>query len=135
VFPWKVAGPTLHYTYRVTKHASHDDFIHRQVHPGGPKDPKNSRVVKEFNGIRVLIEQSGSHAVWNNIQLLLILTTTLALMAVSNCITDSVALYCLPNSDEYWSIKYEHPRATKKNMERSMSPETIHEEPEDDTAH
>jgi len=138
VLPWKVAGPTLHYTYRVTKHASHDDFIHRQVQPGGPKDPKHSRVVKEYNGIRVLIEQSGSHAVWNNIQLLLILTTTLALMAVSNCITDSVALYCLPNSDEYWSIKYERPRTTKKTWERAMSPESdidINAEPEDNTVH
>jgi hypothetical protein len=118
VLPWKVTGPTMHYTYRITKHASHDDFMLKQVHPGGPGEPKNSRVVKEFHGIRVLIEQSGSVAVWDNIQLLLILTTTLALLAVSNCITDTVCLYCLPQSDEYWAIKYERPRTGKAMLKR-----------------
>lgn len=107
----------MHYTYRITKHASHDDFMLRQVQPGNTdKDmPKNSRKMKEYHGIRILIEQSGTMAVWDNIQLLLILTTTLALMAVSSCITDTVALNCVPQSDEYYAIKYERPR-TKKAM-------------------
>lgn len=125
VLPWNVQGPTLHYTYRITKHASHDDYMLREVKKGGPRN--DSRVVKEYHGIRVLVEQSGSVAVWDNIQLLLILTTTLALMAVSNCITDTVALYALPSSDAYWSVKYERPRAKKEATARGEQEES--EEP------
>jgi len=104
----------MHYTYGISKHSSQDDFMLRQVHSRGPDDPKQARVVKEYHGIRVMIEQSGSVAVWDNIQLLLILTTTLALMAVANCITETVALHCMPESDKYWSIKFERPKATKE---------------------
>lgn len=113
VLPWRQMGPTMHYTHRITKHASHDDFMLRTVSQGGTDDPPHSRVVKEYHGIRVLVEQSGTIALWNNIQLLLILTTTLALMTLTNCITDTVALYCCSESDEYWAIKYERPRTRK----------------------
>jgi len=116
VLPWIPSGPTMHYTYRITKHASHDDFMLKHVRPGGKGEPKNSRVVTEYNGIRVLIEQSGSVAVWDNIQLLLILTTTLALMAVATCITDCVALNCMPESAAYHAVKFERPRSEKKAM-------------------
>jgi len=114
VLPWANTGPNMHYTYGISKHSSQDDFMLRQVHSRGPDDPKQARVVKEYHGIRVMIEQSGSVAVWDNIQLLLILTTTLALMAVANCITETVALHCMPESDKYWSIKFERPKATKE---------------------
>jgi hypothetical protein len=114
VLPWKMMGPTLHYTFRISKHASYDDFLLRKVHKGGKHDPKHSRILKEFHGIRILIEQTGSVAVWDNIQLLLILTTTLALMAVSACITDCVALNCMHRSEEYAAIKHEPPRRTAK---------------------
>jgi hypothetical protein len=128
VLPWKQLGPTPHYTHRITKHASHDDFMLRQVYPGGPKDPPNARVVKEYHGIRVLVEQSGTIALWNNVQLLLILTTTLALTTLFAWCTDMVALYCLPQSEEYWAIKYERPRTRKKR--RSSNPEEEEEAPE-----
>lgn len=114
VLPWKIEGPTLHYTYRVTKHASHDDFMLRKVRPAGPHGPAHSRVLSEYHGIRILVEQSGSIAVWDNIQLLLILTTTLALATVSSCITDWIALNCMPNSEQYASIKFERPSVKKK---------------------
>jgi len=112
VLPWKIFGPTMHYTYRITKHASHQDFMLSKVHASGSDAPKHSRTLMEFHGIRVLIEQSGSLAVWDNIQLLLILTTTLALMAVSSCITDTVASQCLP--DEFRKWKYEEHTHTEE---------------------
>merc|ERR1719261_2252258 len=105
----------------MTKHASHDDFMLRTVQYSGPDVPANGRILSEYHGIRILVEQSGNIAVWDNIQLLLILTTTLALMAVANCITDSVALYCMPQSDEYWAIKYERPRTRKATSKQRGS--------------
>lgn len=120
VLPWNFMGPTLHYSYRITKHASHDDFMLRQVHERGQSELKGSREVKEFHGIRILIEQSGSVAVWDNIQLLLILTTTLALTAVAHCITDTVALHFMPESDAYRAIKYERPRAKKATLKQGQ---------------
>merc|ERR1719440_661631 len=119
VLPWRMLGPRMHYTHRITKHASHDDFMLRQVYAPTAKDPPNARVVKEYHGIRVLVEQSGTVALWNNIQLLLIITTTLALMTLFTCITDSVMMYCLPQSDEYFAIKYERPRAKKPQRKNS----------------
>lgn len=120
VLPWNILGPTMHYTYRITKHASHDDFMLSKVHAGGANAPKHSRVLTEFNGIRVLIEQSGNVAVWDNIQLLLILTTTLALMAVATYITDTVAMNCLRQSDEYWNFKFERPRKAKSDHDEDQ---------------
>jgi len=110
VLPWNPTGPNLHYTYRVTKHASHDDYMLSKVHDGGSDLPKNTRILQEFHGIRVLIEQTGSVAAWDNIQLLLILTTTLALSAVATFITDTLALNCMPQSEEYSAIKFEPAR-------------------------
>lgn len=130
VLPWNSLGPTMHYTYRITKHASADDFMLRQVQQNGPFN--NSRTVTEYHGIRVLVEQSGSVAVWDNIQLLLILTTTLALMAVATCITDSVALYCMPQSDEYWAIKYERPRTRKKEPMPPLSMKASEPKPDEE---
>jgi len=113
VLPWNILGPRMHYTYRITKHASHDDFMLSKVqlldkHLGEKKEKKKSlRTLTDFYGIRVLIEQSGNVAVWDNIQLLLILTTTLALAAVATYITDFVALNILPQSKEYAKFKFE----------------------------
>jgi len=127
VLPWNVFGPTMHYTYRITKHASHDDFMLSKVHAGGSTAPKHSRKLTEFHGIRVLIEQSGSVAVWDNIQLLLILTTTLALMAVSTCITDTIAMNCMPQSEEYSSIKFERPKKTQAKHRADAEDTSDHE--------
>lgn len=107
VWPWRKEGPQMRYTYRITKHASHEDFVLRKVAPGSTSE---NRTIDEYHGIRILLEQSGVIAVWDDLQLLLILTTTLALMAISSCITDTAALYILPQKDEYWAIKYERPR-------------------------
>mmetsp|Transcript_153814 Transcript_153814/g.271443 ORF Transcript_153814/g.271443 Transcript_153814/m.271443 type:complete len:523 (-) Transcript_153814:113-1681(-) len=123
VWPWRKSGPTMRYTYRVTKHASHEDFVLRKVAPGSTAE---DRLVDEYHGIRILIEQSGVVAVWDNLQLLLILTTTLALMAVSSCITDTYALYILPEKDEYWAIKYERPR--KKQVFQVQESESADEQ-------
>jgi len=113
VLPWNPAGPSLHYTYRITQHASHDDYMLSKVHDGGSSLPKNTRILSEFHGIRVLVEQTGSVATWDNIQLLLILTTTLALSAVATFITDTLALNCMPQSEEYSAIKFEAPKKSE----------------------
>eukprot|EP00427_Karlodinium_veneficum_P032658 CAMPEP_0169185654 /NCGR_PEP_ID=MMETSP1016-20121227/1920_1 /TAXON_ID=342587 /ORGANISM="Karlodinium micrum, Strain CCMP2283" /LENGTH=369 /DNA_ID=CAMNT_0009261389 /DNA_START=392 /DNA_END=1501 /DNA_ORIENTATION=- len=129
VLPWCVLGPPPRYSIRVTKHSSYEEFLLRKVRDGEPTDPKGTRILQEYRGIRILIEQSGGLIVWNNIQLLLILTTTLALMAVAACITDTVALYCLSKSDEYWAIKFERPRRKRSAKQDDASG---HESPDDE---
>jgi hypothetical protein len=121
VLPWRYLGPPVHYTVRISKHDSFEDFLLRKVKDGGqldPLDPEHSRIVTEYHGIRILIEQTGHLAVYDNIQFFLILTTTLALIAAANCVTDYVALNFRPRSDEYAKMKFERPRYVARQEDK-----------------
>jgi len=132
VLPWKRSGPGLHYTVRVTRHSSHEDYILQKVQNIHQRDNSENRTLSEYHGIRILVEQNGSMAVWDNIQLFLILTTGLAMLAVSNCITDTAALYLMPRSDQYWEIKFDRPRRKgKPNSPRSQHSEDEQDDPRD----
>lgn len=66
------------------------------------------RVVEEDHGISFVIQQYGDMKVWDFGHTLVILTTTLAMLAVSNCILDMVAFSCMERSHEYQLLKYEN---------------------------
>eukprot|EP00930_Biecheleria_cincta_P031197 TRINITY_DN21653_c0_g1_i1.p1 TRINITY_DN21653_c0_g1~~TRINITY_DN21653_c0_g1_i1.p1 ORF type:complete len:503 (-),score=71.04 TRINITY_DN21653_c0_g1_i1:158-1666(-) len=65
------------------------------------------RVVEEDHGISIVVQQYGDMKVWDFGYTLVILTTTLAMLAVSNCILDAVAFSCMEKSHEYQQLKYE----------------------------
>mmetsp|Transcript_44482 Transcript_44482/g.96779 ORF Transcript_44482/g.96779 Transcript_44482/m.96779 type:complete len:481 (-) Transcript_44482:106-1548(-) len=106
VFPWKPVGPKMRYTYHVMTHAA-GDVKHRKVdYYHDPESQMLSREVEEFRGVRVVIEQIGSIKVWDTMQLMFLVTTTLGLLAITNCVLDSMALRCMKKSSEYESLKY-----------------------------
>lgn len=122
--PWNILGPPVHYTYRITKHASQDDYTLSKVR----EDPKsNERLLKEYHGMRILIQQSGSIKAFDNIQLILICTTTIALLALSNFITDTLALNFMKKSEEYFAIKFEQPMRRRKKRHEAGEDSTDEE--------
>lgn len=107
VSPWHPHGPTMRYTYRITTHAT-GDVKFRQVHHN--QDSENSivtRTVDEFRGVRVVVQQVGSIQVWNTMQLMFLVTTTLALLAVSDCCLDMLALRCVRRCEDHRAAKFE----------------------------
>jgi len=64
------------------------------------------RVLYNFNGICIRVEQTGELAMFDITQLLMILTTSLGLLAVSNTLTDFLALSVLPKKEDYALEKY-----------------------------
>lgn len=117
--PWNILGPAVHYSYRVTKHSSQDDYALHKVR----EDPKTKeRLRKDYHGIRILIQQNGSIKAFDNIQLILICTTTIALLALANFITDTLALNCMQKSEEYFAIKFEQPMKRRKKRHEAGMP-------------
>lgn len=103
VNPWNPFGPRPWYHYRVTKRPVYDYMVRDTS-----DDPaKSTRKVREWHGIRVVVEQNANIAVWDTAQLILTLTTALGLLAVSNAITDFLAISVFKRGKEYADCKYE----------------------------
>lgn len=84
--------PTFEFQYRT---------VDQRASPEG-----RERTVYNFNGICIKVEQTGELAMFDLTQLILILTTSLGLMAVSNTMTDFLALSVLPKKEQYSLEKY-----------------------------
>lgn len=112
ILPWtphqgtelaKWYGPRPSYQYMATVRPAYD-FSVRKVYPD-PEKPGHRETV-EYQGIRIVVEQSGEIAVWSATQFLLIFTTSLGLLAVSNVLTDMLAFYVFEKRAEYLQEKY-----------------------------
>lgn len=106
VSPWRPVGPAMRYKYRIMKHATGGIAL-RKVNFNRDKHGGNVREVDEYRGIRVVVEQTGTLRVWDNVQLMFLVTTTLALLAIAQCVMDHIALNCMANSPEYRRLKFE----------------------------
>jgi len=82
---------------------SMDKFQNMAAH----NEEHNGRMLKSFSGIYILVEQTGQLAFFDLTHSILILTTALGLVFLSNTLTDIMALYILPRKDEYYKCKYE----------------------------
>eukprot|EP00931_Biecheleriopsis_adriatica_P119501 TRINITY_DN94728_c0_g1_i1.p1 TRINITY_DN94728_c0_g1~~TRINITY_DN94728_c0_g1_i1.p1 ORF type:complete len:527 (+),score=106.88 TRINITY_DN94728_c0_g1_i1:130-1710(+) len=111
VLPWRPHGrQSLHYRVEAIRHPS-QSFSRRVIR----EEHKNftsgrlmgRRVVEEDYGIAVAVQQFGDMKVWDFSHFLVVLTTTLAMLAVSNCILDTIALGCMDRSSEYKRLKFE----------------------------
>lgn len=112
VLPWMARERQgLRYSVQAIRHPS-QAFSRRVV----SEESKNltsgrllgRRVVEEDHGISIVVQQYGDMKVWDFGHMLVILTTTLAMLAVSNCILDTVAFSCMERSREYQQLKYEN---------------------------
>lgn len=83
---------------------SMDKFKHRYA----DDEHHDSRMLKALYGIYLVVDQSGELAFFDLTHSLLILTTALGLLMMSNTLTDIMALYLLPRKEEYYKHKYEH---------------------------
>lgn len=104
VLPWQSKGPRMRYSYHITKRATGDHALRKTVHESANGD---DRLVEEYRGVRIVVQQYGNILVWDEMHLLVILTTTLALLAASSCILETVALNFLERSSEYAARKFE----------------------------
>lgn len=84
--------PTFEFQYRT---------VSQRASPEG-----HERILYNFNGMSIQVEQTGELAMFDITQLLLILTTSLGLLAVSNTMTDFLAFSVLPKKEEYALEKY-----------------------------
>jgi len=82
------------------------------------KKPDGGRSVQEDYGILVIVRQSGQLGVLDITKLLIVMTTSLGLLAVSNTLTDLIAFNLMPKKDEYKKFKFTesddfHPEGSK----------------------
>lgn len=82
------------------------EFQYRTANPQLPVAEGHDRTLYNFNGICIRVEQTGELAAFDFTQLLLILTTSLGLLAISNTLTDFLALSVLPKKEQYALEKY-----------------------------
>lgn len=113
VLPWHPYGrQSMHYTVEAIRHPSQSFSRHivKEEHKNFTSGRLiGKRVVEEDHGISLVVQQFGDMKVWDVTHLLVVLTTTLALLAVSNCILDTIALSCMERSYEYNQLKFESP--------------------------
>lgn len=123
VSPWSPTGPTMFYKYHVMTHATGDVKFRKVDYFADEGKQQVTREVEEFRGIRIVVEQAGTIKVWDTMQLMFLVTTTLALMALANCILDTVALNCMARSSEYKRLKFEtEPDLATPRNEEAASP-------------
>jgi len=90
------------YTYRVFTTAE-DLYQTTKTH----NDPADSeRIIRVYNGIRIVVEQRGAITRWSFSQFIIIFTGALGLLAVSTTLTELIMLNLLPKADEYHHRKF-----------------------------
>mmetsp|Transcript_64822 Transcript_64822/g.125058 ORF Transcript_64822/g.125058 Transcript_64822/m.125058 type:complete len:328 (+) Transcript_64822:3-986(+) len=116
VTPWHTPRPF--YTYRVTTRTSYD-FQKTKTFDDPREDERSTRT---YNGIRLVVEQTGKIAIFEIATFLVTMTTALGLMAVSNTLTDMIMLYVLQHKDRYKKHKFHQTKDF--NPEEEEDPQT-----------
>lgn len=70
------------------------------------KEESWGRMMRWDYGVYVIVQQTGSLATFNPVHCLTMIAAAMGLMAVSNTLTDLMAMYALPNKDSYLALKY-----------------------------
>lgn len=84
------------------------EFQYRTISPGLASPDGNDRTLYNFNGISIQVEQTGELAIFDVTTLIVILTTSLGLLAVAGTLTDFLAFSVLPEKEEYAKEKYKY---------------------------
>jgi hypothetical protein len=86
--------------------------------------PDGTRDVHGFYGVLVMVTQTGELGSFNFVTLLVMLTTSLGLLAVSAALTDFLATSVMPRKAEYTKLKFQE--------SADMNPDPFHEAEEEE---
>lgn len=93
------------YNYRVIERPM-EEMKTEKFAPKQPEDFPMHRVIENRHGIMLIVTVTGTFGYFNVVYLLVMLTTSLALLAGAQKIVDILALYCLKRREEYHKFKY-----------------------------
>jgi len=94
--------PTPTYSYRISTRTSYDYRVTRSY-----DDPALAeRKIRTYNGIRVVVEQSGKLVQFSPAAFLVTITAALGLLAVATTVTEFIMGSLLARSGEYTARKY-----------------------------
>lgn len=90
------------YTYRVFTTAASAYQMTKTFND--PAD--SSRIIRVYNGLRIVVEQTGQMANWSIAKFLVTLTTALGMLAVATTLTELIMLNLLQKKDQYKNTKF-----------------------------
>lgn len=94
------------YTYRVRERKL--PYVSKEaLHPDQPEDYPNSRRYLVQHGILLDFKVGGEFGFFSIVYLLIMLTTSMALLATAHKITDLFSLYLHPRNENYFHLKYD----------------------------
>lgn len=94
------------YTYRVKERKL--PYVSKEsLHPHQPSDYPERRRYLVQHGILLNFQVGGEFGFFNIVYLLIMLTTSLALLATAHKITDLISLYLHPRNKNYFHMKYD----------------------------
>jgi len=96
----------VQYDYKVKERKL--PYVSREIlHPEQPKDFPKSRRYLVQHGILLDFKVSGEFGFFSIVYLLIMLTTSMALLATAHKVTDLTSLYLHPRKNNYFHLKYE----------------------------
>merc|ERR1719356_536790 len=107
--------PPPTYTYRVFTTAASSYMLTKTSNDPGDAE----RIIRVYNGIRILVEQSGSIATFSMATFLVVFSSALGLLAISTTLTEIIMLQLMPRKDYYNARKY----AQTKDLHTEDNPE------------
>jgi len=101
--PWTLFRPQdpPDYTISVTSQPV-EKYKHMSISENGP-----NRELTVAYGTLVIVQSSGTIGVFRMIHMLIVVSTSLGLLAAASVITDALALYLLPMREEYSKAKFQ----------------------------
>jgi len=94
--------PQPTYTYRVFTTAANAYQMTKTFND--PAD--SSRIIRVYNGLRIVVEQSGNIASWSIAKFLVTLTAAMGMLAVATTLTELIMLNLLARKEEYKNTKF-----------------------------
>mmetsp|Transcript_15263 Transcript_15263/g.24893 ORF Transcript_15263/g.24893 Transcript_15263/m.24893 type:complete len:558 (+) Transcript_15263:74-1747(+) len=95
----------VQYYYKVSRRPM--DEMKTELYAARQPDYLNSRIIEDRHGLYVVVKIGGEFGFFSIVYLLVMLTTTVALISAAGVITDKLAVYVMPEKDTYYSHKYE----------------------------
>jgi len=122
VLPWST--PELWYTYHVSMRAAYQYKVQKTF-----DDPADvHRSVREYNGIRVVVEQGGKYVMFEMAHFLIVMTAAMGLLAVATTVTEMAMIYVMDRKDDYYKRKFQQAAVDK---ETDYAPENMTEAGDD----
>jgi hypothetical protein len=125
VLPWSKT-PEPYYLYTVRQRLAKKVKVEKTF--DDPASP--NRTVRVLNGIRIIIEQSGDLALWDNASFFAHMGAAMAMMALATTATELLLQYAMPRRQQYVKRKFQKTRdfnedASEKEKEKEEDEEAV----------